>query len=1251
MIYRTALRHLRITTGQFFAVLSGALFCMSIGADPGQPVTAHKTQPSDPAAIEFFEKRIRPVLVKRCLKCHGPQQQKNGFRLDSRESLLKGGDSGPAIVARMPTESLLIEAVSYRSEDLQMPPTGKLPALEIADLKRWVQLGAPWPKSFGDGPKRSTASDSPRAKEQDSHWSFQPVSDPAVPPVDDESWARTAVDRFLLARLDEKGLRPAPPTEKRMLIRRATFDLIGLPPSPKEVEAFVADNSPDAFQKVIDRLLVSPHYGERWGRHWLDLIGFAETNGHEYDREKLHAWRYRDYVIRAFNGGLPYDQFVMEHLAGDLLPDQRVDPDEQTLESPLGTGFLWMSDMLSDTLDVAQSRADQVDKQIDVMGKAFLGLTLACARCHDHKFDPVSIKDYYALAGYLHGTVLMQHVCIDSPQRRSQVELIQQQLVELDREIVLRWRRTAGRLLKPKLKLLKEYLLAAREVLYPVDPESPPEIQQVAVDFGLEAEVLKRWVQYMRSEEAHRSMVFGPWITLAKHPRDATSDGFRRRVQTLNVTLTDRGSRAESALLFEDFRRPTYKDWKVTGWAFGSGPGRGPLSPFHPLSRHSGTGLANSFRSTNAATGMLVSKLFRADKRYIHVLMAGGTDVDRSLEKPKGNDEGSPQKHKVCVRFVVNEFQRPTLLAESSRRLGWQTVRLRFLFDRLGHLEIVDRSPREHIVVDRIYFSDDPEPPEVPVSPNRLIMERLADPTVTTMQAAAESYEQLFLGLLDDIQRNQDDEQHKLFDNDRQALEDWLLRESHPFVENRDLSGLVRRLGLKSVDDTHDNVGGLREKWIRGTKKEEDEWFYITPDGKLFRSNNSFEHVDGTLVATLDRKYHNNPRLLLESPEEPSWLDRIQDLPSAGDRVERSATPDEQVLAELIRHRRDLDRSLPKSAFARVAVDDRPQDVRVHLRGSHKNLGDLVPRRFLAVLGGTEQPPLLQGSGRLQLARSIADPLNPLTARVMVNRIWQHHFGAGLVRTPDNFGLAGEKPTHPQLLDYLTTRFVESGWSIKAMHRLIMSSRAYRMSSRADPDNAQIDPENWLLHHFSGRRLEAEVIRDSLLAVSGGLRRDLYGTSVRPYITKYQQGKAKPASGPLDGDGRRSIYLEVRRNFLVPMFLAFDYPLPTGTAGRRGVSASASQALFMLNNGLVAQQAERWAQRLLAEQQDVGQRIETMFLEAFGRAPDLAERETCLAFLDEHKRRYGSSTDPVNLKVWSDLCHMLVSTVEFIFIQ
>ena len=1038
MIDRTALRYLRITVGQFSAVLAGTLFCVSIGAGPGQPVTAHET-----------------------------------------------------------------------------------------------------------------------------HWSFQPVSDPAVPPLEDESWARTAVDRFLLARLDEKGLQPAPPTVKRMLIRRATFDLIGLPPSPEEVEAFVADNSPEAFQKVIDRLLVSPHYGERWGRHWLDLIGFVETNGHEYDREKLHAWRYRDYVIRAFNSDLPYDRFVMEHLAGDLLPDQRLHPDGQTLESSLGTGFLWMSDMLSDTLDVAQSRADQVDKQIDVLGKAFLGLTLGCARCHDHKFDPVSIKDYYGLAGYFHSTVLLQHGCIDSPQRRSQVESIRQQLVEFDREIALPWRRTAGRLLVPKIQQLKEYLLAAREVLNPVDPESPPEIQQVAADFGVGAEVLEQWVQYLGSKEAHRSAVFGAWIALAKYPRETEAGDFRRRVQSLDEQLTDRRPAKESALLFEEFSRPTYENWRVTGWAFGSGPDRGSLSPFQPLYRPSGTGLANSFRSTNAATGMLVSKPFRANKRYIHVLMAGGTDVDHSLEKPNGDDEGSPQKHKVCVRFVVNEFQRPTLLAESSRRLGWQTVRLRFFFDRLGHLEIVDRSPREHIVVDRIYFSDDPEPPELPVSPNRLIMERLADSTVMTVQDAAESYEQLFLDLLANMQRSQDDDQHELFDNDRQALEDWLLRGPHPLVENIDLSEVER----------------------------------------------------------------------------------------AGDRVERSATPDEQALAALIRRRQQLERTVPESVFARVAIDDRPQDVRVHLRGSHKNLGDPVPRRLLAVLGGTALPPSVQGSGRLQLARSIADPLNPLTARVMVNRIWKHHFGSGLVRTPDNLGLTGERPTHPQLLDYLATRFVESGWSIKAMHRLIMTSHAYQLSSRADPASAQIDPENRLLHHFSVRRLEAEVIRDSLLAVSGSLRRELYGPSVRPYITKYQQAKAKPASGPLDGDGRRSIYLEVRGNFLTPMFLAFDYPLPTGTVGRRGVSASASQALFMLNNELVAHQTERWAQRLLAEERDVGQRIETMFLEAFGRPPDLTERETCLAFLDEHKRRYGASTDPGDLRVWSDLCHMLMNAVEFIFVR
>src|SRR5882724_26157 len=348
--------------------------------------------------IEFFEKRVRPVLAEQCFACPGRASASpmGGLRLDTREMLLRGGKRGPAILPGDPDQSLLLKAISYRHE-LKMPPAGKLPEQQIADLAAWIKMGAPEPAVLAPAPG-------------DKFWAFQPVRKPAVPAVKHVGWVQSPVDAFVLAKLEASGL-PAPqPVDKRALIRRVTFDLTGLPPTPAEVEAFLADNSPGAFRVLVERLLASPSYGERWARHWLDLVRFAQTNGHEFDNDKLDPWRYRDYVIRAFNQDLPYDQFVREHIAGDLLPGKRRSLDGSILESPLGTTFFWFGEVLNSATDSAKSRADQVDNQIDVMSKTFQGLTVACARCHNHKFDPIPTADYYALAGVMHSTDLRESV-------------------------------------------------------------------------------------------------------------------------------------------------------------------------------------------------------------------------------------------------------------------------------------------------------------------------------------------------------------------------------------------------------------------------------------------------------------------------------------------------------------------------------------------------------------------------------------------------------------------------------------------------------------------------------------------------------------------------------------------------------------------------------------------------------------------------------------------------------------------------
>ncbi len=875
--------------------------------------------------LEFFEKKIRPVLAESCYACHSAKRvpPKGGLRLDTRDGVRKGGDSGPAIVPGDPAASLLVKAVSYNDPDIRMPPNGKLGDNEIADLTAWVKMGAPDPRDDAPPEPKKKSINFTEARK---FWAFQPVKDPPPPAVKQKSWLVSPIDRFVLAKLEEKQLAPALPADKRTLIRRVTLDLIGLPPTPGDVANFLADTSPQAYAKVVDRLLASPHYGERWARHWLDLVRYAETNGHEFDNDKIDAWRYRDYVIRAFNQDLPYDQFAAEQIAGDLLPQKRLSLDGAYLESPIGTSIYWFGEILNSATDSVKSRADEVDNQIDVLSKTFLGLTVACARCHDHKFDPIPTADYYALAGVMHSTALNETV-IDSPQRSSRIAVVR-----------ARFEQPAGHVV-----------------------EAPPRPGEI---------------------------------------------------------------------VFEDFQKPDFDGWRLAGQAFGTGPVRGA---------------ADSFGGSDQFMGSLTSKKFRMPKLFVHVKLAGS----------KGDTK---LKELAPLRFtiVADGYKGNHLFPNGSDKFQWQTMRMTQHIGRMCYFEIVDRSATGHIAVAKIVFSDSEQPP----------------------------------------------------------------------------------------------------------RDEEQE---------------------------------------------------VSDYPS------------------------QIGQAVPASIFATVATDEDPHDVRIHIRGNHQTLGEVAPRRFLQVLAGEDQPPIRNGSGRLDLAEKIASPANPLTARVMVNRIWKHHFGYGLVRSTDNFGHTGDAPTHPELLDYLATRFIESGWSVKALQRMILLTSTYRMSSDENAAAAKADPQNKLLHRFNVQRLEAEAIRDSILAVSGSLDPTLFGPSVPPYISKYQDGRGKPVSGPLDGAGRRSIYIQVRRNFLTPMFLAFDYPLPISTIGRRSVSTVPSQALILMNDELLELESRQWARHVQAETGDPRLTVSIMYEAAFAREPQDWELAAALDFV---------KTQP-----WADLAHVLLNSAEFIYVR
>ena len=1094
---------------------------------PGAWAAAGRSTPQEEAAgVEYFEKNIRPIFAEHCYQCHSDQQlpPKGNLRLDEPDWIRKGGNQGPIVEPGYPDLSLLIEAVSYEAVDLRMPPSGKLEDRHIQNLIQWVEMEAPLPESTPAGGGAVDHSAGIDLEAGRKFWAFQPLSEEEPPPVRNDGWTRNPIDRFVLAGLEKEGLEPGPPADRASLLRRVTFDLIGLPPSPAELKDFLADDSPDAFERVVDRLLASPHYGERWGRHWLDLVRFAETNGHEFDNDKLDAWRYRDYVIRAFNQDVPYDQFVREHIAGDLLPEQRISRDGSHWESPIGTGFLWFGEVLNSPVDSDLSRADQVDNQLDVLSKAFLGLTVACARCHDHKFDPIPTADYYAMAGILHSTNVREKI-IDSPQRSARLRSLASRIFEINLEItdeLVPARQELVERLTDDLDQAASQMWQGRSSQEPVrEPGDLSHLPEV-------------WTRYLEEACGDPEHVFHPVARLGDQPNEwpgrpleEVRTELARQLESLRRESPAARNHQRGDQIFEDFERIDFSGWTVDGEAFGGGPQR-RLPPNQPARGHQGSGVANSFGAgADEWVGSLTSKRFKMAKPWVHVRLGGSRET------------GADEEAELRVSIVVSDYKAFHFLP-TGQGLHWQSELVEeFGVRREAYIEIVDRSRQGHIVVDSIIFSDSPSPPAAAAGPNRHIVELLQQP-VESLPALSASLQQLFRGQIHE----------EAIDRETR----WLQEAVSPFSSAEEMAILL---------DT-------------GSRKQ--------------------------------------VRLL--QAERRKLADRI-----------------------------------PKSAFALVGEDWNPRDIRVHVSGSHKNLGDVVPRGFMKVLTNGEQAPIRWGSGRRELAEWLTGAENPLTARVFVNRVWKQYFGQGLVTTPDNFGLMGQRPSHPQLLDYLTTKFLEADWSIKALHKLILDTSTYRMSSRPRPEASAADPDNVWLHRMPVKRLEAEAIRDTILAVSGELDRQLFGPSIVPFITPYHDGRGKPESGPLDGDNRRSIYIEIRRNFLPLFFLAFDYPTPTSTLGRRSVSTVPSQALMLMNNEFVTQQASHWGKRVAAGNLRPRQRIEQMYLTAFSRLPQPKEIDQVMAFLEQQRRHYRIDPASNDLRPWADLGHVLFNSSEFIFIQ
>lgn len=830
--------------------------------------TAHADDPVDgvpetaiavvsAADLEFFESKIRPVLIEHCYSCHAADSKiiRGGLLVDSRDGLLEGGDSGPAVVPGNAEESLLLAALKH--ESFEMPPERKLPDAVIADFEQWIARGAVDPRDVGNAePPRGV--DYEAAK---SHWAFQVIADPMPPTVLQESWIQSPIDRFVLARLEAAGMTPRPRADKATLIRRASFDLIGLPPSVAEVEAFLADQSPDAFAKVIDNLLQSPHYGERWGRHWLDLVRYADTNGADENHQLPNAWHYRDWVVRMINRDQPLDQFIIEQLAGDLLEktgDEQIDGDRIT-----ATGMMVIGPKMLAEQDKDKMVIDIVDEQIDTVTRTMLGLTIGCARCHDHKFDPISAKDYYALAGIFYST----------------------------------------------------------------------------------------------------------------------------------KTMADRA-------------------------------------------------------------------------------------------------------------FVSNWLERPLPSAEIESK-------------RAEHQKKIDAAKAE----------------------------------LASAEAALKA------------QTEKRDQLQAAFDK------------AKPENANAD-----------------PDAASATEGDVADAKAEES-------------SSPSQAELDAAKaeVDTLKKK--------------------LEEQKKAVEAVEKA---------------------MPAFTMVMAADEAKPTELPIHIRGNHLTLAkEKVNRGMPEILTATASAPAIpeDQSGRLQLAQWLVSPENPLTARVMANRIWMWHFGQALVRSPSNFGLRADQPTHPEMLDYLASRLIHDGWSLKRMHRLIMNSATYQMASDIDfPESqhyAQQDPENRLLWRRTRRRLEAEPVRDSVLFVGGGLNTQL-------------GGKAPDVNA-----NRRAVYLPINRASLYEMFSTFDYVETANHIEQRPTTTVPHQALFLLNSPIVHQQAIAAAKQVIAGYEATEERIAAMFRMLYARPPSEAELARSLSFIATAETELESVTDSSQrvVQTWSALCRSMIAANEFLYID
>lgn len=1052
---------------------------------------ATATAQQDAEGLAFFEKKIRPALVKHCYECHSAEAKElqGSLRLDTREGARKGGDSGPAVAPGKVKESLLIEAVSYTDNFYKMPPAKKLPAEVIADFTKWIEMGAPDPRD-GAAPAVSKVRREIDWQEAREFWAFKPPLPADLPQVKDAAWCQRPLDRFILAGLETAGLSPARPLDKRQLIRRATFDLTGLPPTPEEIDAFLADDSPDAYERLIDRLLASPRYGERWGRHWLDVARYADSNGLDENLAYANAFRYRDWVIDAFNADLPYDRFVHEQLAGDLLPARPSESEAERQRRLVATGFLAIGPKMLACDDGRKMELDIVDEQVDTMSRAFLGLTMGCARCHDHKFDPLPTQDYYSLAGIFKSTKTMENFSV--------VAVWHEHVLATEDE------QAAGK--------------AHDERLAAKDQEHKTR-RQGAID------------QFLAAERGKAAGYAKAALALTALGRAAIPDG-----------VNPIGDRVRP----EDLA------------------GRGVLVEAEKFSR-------GTFQVDTASWGKGIGVL----------LQQGYAEYDLDLP--------SAGKYQVELRYAAQD-SRPLELSANGKLISKEAAKA----TTGGWLP-----DKQEWSVEGTF--------EAAAGKNVLRLERAGVCPHVDKLLVVKIPES---GAVGNALRGVPEAGEKPVPR---SLADW-----------------TKELSLNEE---------LLRQWVRHVKG--------LPQGP--------ETLWGKLRAEFDKTPAATELAELKSEEFQKLVNDSAGPFALGDKPERFLGAEINAeLDRLAKEKAELEKTKPQFARAMGVREGKIENLPVHIRGNYLTLGEAAPRRFPRVFSSSESPALDAGaSGRLQLAQWLTDPAHPLTARVIANRLWVWHFGQGLVRTPDNFGLLGERPTNGPLLDYLALRLVESGWSLKALHRELLLSAAYQMSNAHHEIAYAKDPENRLWWRFPRRRLAAEEIRDSLLAQGDNLNLHMHGQLMPDANRAYVAGL-----GSKEGTyrfNRRSVYLPVVRSAVYNVFQAFDFAEPSVPAGKREATTVAPQALFMMNGEIVLAESRRMADNLLRRGDLVdSERVQTAYVQLYGRPAGDQEVSRGLDFVSRYETALVEEkvTEPDRRpRAWQGLLRVLMAANEFVYVE